>query len=546
MTRKRICTSALVALIALAAGSAFAQDNQALIDALVRKGILTQKEAEKIQAEVSKNPAVSEQAQSPIKLAPWIKELKLSGDLRLRYQYDTAQLQEPILPNTNGTNGTQQRSRWRFRLRLFADYVLDNGFFGGFGLQTSAANDTGNQTFTDAYRNYSIFISKAFLGWNGYPGLTFIAGKQDLPFYETDLFYDPSLYPSGAVERIDFHKLFGWGAAGKPVADGKEGKAPPPPPPKPQNAFELSLIAGQFIMFDNNEFALSGLNNDAYQFQEQLLFRYKTPSWSVTIGPELFTPNKAAVGHSSFTSTTSTLVTGVDGFAFHTRPLFFGPNPPANTHQRLGEESDLFIIRGPGDITLNLIPHIPIKIYWDLAYNFDGGKRFNLLGTSGQSTDPAGAGPTGIFSFIEHVTPGHHVPAGTVFPTTTGDATGIAFPRSALVGNTFDDDFAWVVGIRIGDNKKAGDWSIYGDFRQVGVASVDPEVGPSDPMNGRLNFQGFGMGVLYNVTDFFLLSVSGRIDWNLKNLYGGQLTRGSGIADYNSWNYVRVDAIMKF
>ena len=92
MMLKNICTSSLAGLIALAAGGAFAQDDQALIDALLRKGILTQKEDEKIQQEVLKNPAVSEQAQSPIKLAPWIKELKLSGDLRLGYQYDTAQL----------------------------------------------------------------------------------------------------------------------------------------------------------------------------------------------------------------------------------------------------------------------------------------------------------------------------------------------------------------------------------------------------------------------------------------------------------------------
>jgi polyhydroxyalkanoate synthesis regulator phasin len=91
---KNTCASAIASLIALTAGGAFAQDHQALIDALVRKGILTQKEDEKIQQEILKNPAVSKQAQSPIKLAAWIKELKLSGDLRLRYQSDRAQLLE--------------------------------------------------------------------------------------------------------------------------------------------------------------------------------------------------------------------------------------------------------------------------------------------------------------------------------------------------------------------------------------------------------------------------------------------------------------------
>jgi hypothetical protein len=29
--------------------------------------------------------------------------------------------------------------------------------------------------------------------------------------------------------------------------------------------------------------------------------------------------------------------------------------------------------------------------------------------------------------------------------------------------------------------------------------------------------------------------VIGRCDWNLTNLYGGQATRGSGIADYNQF-----------
>jgi len=51
-------------------------------------------------------------------------------------------------------------------------------------------------------------------------------------FYTTDLFYDPSIYPQGLVERIDFDKLFGWNSAGEPVSYSKEGKTPPPAPAK--------------------------------------------------------------------------------------------------------------------------------------------------------------------------------------------------------------------------------------------------------------------------------------------------------------------------
>ena len=94
MIQKTKYVFALASLITLATGGVVA-DDQALIDALVRKGILTQKDAENIASEVSKNPALVPAPSSPLKLAPWIKELKLSGDLRLRYQWDEEQAQEP-------------------------------------------------------------------------------------------------------------------------------------------------------------------------------------------------------------------------------------------------------------------------------------------------------------------------------------------------------------------------------------------------------------------------------------------------------------------
>src|SRR5260221_12429269 len=93
MLKHRIAL-AVAGFVALTAGAAFA-DDQALIDALVRKGILSQKDAEQIESEVSKNPSLMTTPSSPLKLAPWIKELKLGGNLLLRYQWDEEQAQEP-------------------------------------------------------------------------------------------------------------------------------------------------------------------------------------------------------------------------------------------------------------------------------------------------------------------------------------------------------------------------------------------------------------------------------------------------------------------
>src|SRR5258708_37399876 len=85
---------ALAGLVALITTAALG-DDQALIDALVRKGILSQKDADQIESEVSKNPSLVTPPSSQLKLAPWIKELKLGGNLLLRYQWDEEQAQEP-------------------------------------------------------------------------------------------------------------------------------------------------------------------------------------------------------------------------------------------------------------------------------------------------------------------------------------------------------------------------------------------------------------------------------------------------------------------
>jgi hypothetical protein len=568
MTRKDKYTLALAGLIALTTSAALA-DDQALIDALVRKGILTQKDADKIESEVSKNPALVPPPSSPLKLAPWIKELKLSGDLRLRYQWDEEQAQEPsaapvaptptpspslrnptptLTASPNGRNHVAQRSRWRFRLRLNAEIKFDNGFFGGFSLTTNNFSDTANQTYTGGFQNYGIYINKAFLGWNGYPGLAIIAGKQDNPFYTTDLFYDPNIYPQGLVERIDFDKLFGWNSAGEPVSYSKEGKAPPPAPAKSKGVFELSLIAGQFVFYSNNDFNFdSDLQNDSYLFEEQLLARYRTDWFAITFGPSLFIANAAGYGHDTVANGPAGNFSSVNGGGF---------TAPAKTDflqflDGTGEERDLFIVLAPGDITVK-VKNIPVRFYWDFAYNFDGGARFSLLGTAGQRATTAT-----LFN-------GTSLSTGSLVITQRDGTNPVTFPFAGLYSEVVTnkagavigyrnlaqpsnkDKMAWVVGLKIGDNKKAGDLSAYADYRQVGIASIDPNLSNSDVMNARLNVQGFGFGINYNVTDFFILGVSGRIDWNLTNLYGGQATRGSGIADDNAWNYVRVDALLKF
>src|ERR1700737_3694413 len=223
---------ALAAVLASTNMTVHAQSkgDKALLDTLVRKGVLTEKEATEISAETAKE-AVNTSA-AKIQIGDWVQELKVSGDLRIRNQ--GGQRRPMIL--TNPLLGPQDRSiprdRWRFRLRLTADFKLAGNFFGGVQLATSdnRTADSKNATYTGGYDNYGVYISRAFLGWAPTPGLTFIGGKQANPFYTTDLVYDPEIDPQGLVERIDFAKFFNM-TFGEPVA--AEGKAPPPPAPQP-------------------------------------------------------------------------------------------------------------------------------------------------------------------------------------------------------------------------------------------------------------------------------------------------------------------------
>lgn len=177
-----------------------------------------------------------------------------------------------------------QRDRWRFRLRLNADFKLAGNFFGGVQLSTSDNRNgsTGNATYTGGYDNYNIYISRAFFGWAPTDGLTFVVGRQENPFFATEMFWAPDSGLNGLVERIDFDKLFGWASAGgEPILAEQEGKSPPVPAPAPTGSpFELSLIAGQFIFFNNNaDSGYSQFQTDAYQFETHTQFRDALALW---------------------------------------------------------------------------------------------------------------------------------------------------------------------------------------------------------------------------------------------------------------------------
>jgi polyhydroxyalkanoate synthesis regulator phasin len=518
MIPKQLCAFALGGLLAFAATGVRADDS-ALLDVLVKKGILTKQEAEKLEAEVSKEPAPSQGGlESRIKIGDWVQEIDLYGDMRFREYYQNYQQQLP--PVGTAFDKNIQRQRLRFRLRLDADFKLVDNFFGGVQLSTSDNRDgtTTNATYTGGFDNYNIYISRAFMGWAPIDGLTFVIGKQNNPFYATELNWAPDVGTTGLVERIDFHSLLGWGAPGEPAGYSKEGKAPAPAPTPSVNPVELSLIAGQFIFYNNNaDSSVSFDKTDAYMFETQLLGRFRLFGGAVSIveAPDVQIWNEAGLG------ATGTLPGG-------------NPNPATSANATAAANTgalgtinnaspfpiysrDEFYLQAPGDINFK-IANIPMSIYWDLSYNVWGPQRFNQV-----------YGP--LFDKVTYA-------KGSTVPVFSG-----------VVHPTFSDYFAWLVGLRIGQNRKAGDFSILVDYRQVGLAADDPNINSNDFNLSYLNSAGWRVSLAYSITDFAVLGFTGWFSNNLsRNLYGGFATGPSTfpIANANSSQVFAVDLAFRF
>lgn len=493
--------AAATVLMASAGLTAQAQDAGALVEALVKKGILNDQEAEHIRADMTRDFATTPAGK--LNISNSITELRLYGDLRLRYQYDNKDGQVDPFPVGVHQDGNEkdrspsgtQRSRYRFRLRLNADFRLTENFYGGVELQTAQAADSGNQTFQDGFNDYNIFISKAYLGWTPNAWLDVKAGKIANPFYTTDLVWDPDINPTGIAESFAFHKMrFGGIDAGQ-SGMSKDGKSMPPSAPIiGDSPWEITLVAGQFIYDDNAEGSgIDGdLNTDAYLFETQLIVAYNFGNGvKVTLAPAWFIETAGSLS-------------GLDN-----------ENPFNDSATVSGATRDLNILLIPGDISFK-IGELKTKVLWDFAYNFEGRKRVENIY---RLTSPAPVGDDGVPD-----------------------------PDDVRKGHSNVDDYAFLAGFQLGENKKKGDWSVLANYRQTGLGAVDPNLNDSDFALGELNTRGIKVGVAYNFTDFCIGAVTYMKAWNLRQTLpgGGEATGGAAIAEANDVDVLQVDLNLKF
>ena len=546
----------LLATLALVLNStpAFAQsaaDFQALekqIQQLQTKVDKLQREQADSTVNYSNSPTPADTVdENKIKLAAGVTELKLFGDLRFRYQYDQF---HPILDSPPQV--TDDRSRYRFRLRIGADVQLGDQFFAGVTLATGQAADSNNQTYTEGYDNYNIYIDKAFAGWTPNDWFTAVLGKQANPLYTSDLVWSPDVTPAGLTETFDISKAF-----------------------FPKSRFSLQFTGLQGTFYGGGSF--NGGSDTAWQFVEQLKASYQfNKDVSITFAPGFMYYTAASLSGlqnsldfskstdllaaaasvqvqttntTTFTKTIKYSATGVPSVTItpvnttttvttttpatgavrtvttttsnkqvqQTIPTTLPTNPAlanktfvttttsgggsTTVNTPVGaspaqETRDLAIITAPGDISFKL-GSVASKFYWDFAYNTEGYNR--------------------------------------------------ARDEYFLSTHSPEDDYAWLVGLQFGSNVHAGDWSIYGEFRRVGMDSIDPNLNDSNFALSSLNVQGVRIGVAYNFTDSLVGAVTYfRSSWLNHGISGGEATGGAALANARTVNVLQVDLNLKF
>ncbi|HEY7000505.1 MAG TPA: putative porin [Candidatus Udaeobacter sp.] len=405
------------------------------------------------------------------KLSPWLTELELFGDLRLRYEYRGGRLpgNDPDHPND-----WQEVERERYRLRIgLRGTVLDDWFFG-VRLETSANARSTNVTFGDdtstsspggggpfAKGSDGVFVGQAYGGYKGFPGFTFTGGRMPNPFVRTLMVWDDDISPEGLAEQ--WKHTFTIGGEAALISYAKDGKNVAPSPTQPLVKIDVFANFAQFVYDDSN------------------------PS----------------------------------------NPI----GPPPTTTQPIGGEvqqtplANAFMLGWQVGAKFDF-PHI---LYFQLAptlYNYTGdGNTFNVH----FSGDPGG-NQTGINSLLVFDVPAEiGWKVGKIPMRIFGDfATNIdADDRASAAGHPDKggDRYAYQIGLGIGQLKKKHDWQIEAWWQHQDQYALDPNLVDTEMFDTRLNLEGMAVRTGYMIVDAVSLNLTWTYAWRIDDSIG---TGGSG------------------
>jgi polyhydroxyalkanoate synthesis regulator phasin len=180
--------------------TAMADSTFDLVDALVKKGVLTEEEALPLlkgrEADISAEEKKIKKGR--LAVSDVLDSAKLYGDIRVRTEYRSGDQYN----SSNDEARTRNRYKITFGVKTEADdFYTDLGFaMGGKGRSDNATfgNDNGAGT------KEALYVKTAMVGWNATDWLTLEAGRVKNPLYTTQMVWDGDLTFDGLVEKVSF------------------------------------------------------------------------------------------------------------------------------------------------------------------------------------------------------------------------------------------------------------------------------------------------------------------------------------------------------
>jgi hypothetical protein len=186
------------------------------VDQLLQRDRLTERRVDELESKVLDDIAAKQHKTA------WAEKIKLSGDLRLRYQQDFKNKENEDRLGGSGVEPTNiDRQRWRYRARLGvkADLIDPRKVNVGkvqAGLRLSSGNQADpvstNVTIGDYFNKDNVFFDRAYLKWKWkpleqiwggkLPQFEMTAGRMANPFFSTDLVWDSDVNFEGVTMKL--------------------------------------------------------------------------------------------------------------------------------------------------------------------------------------------------------------------------------------------------------------------------------------------------------------------------------------------------------
>jgi opacity protein-like surface antigen len=194
----------LLIMLLFISNAAFASEVDVLLKKLVEKGILNASEAQEIKTETNEEVAkVEAQKMDDYKklakdnMPDWVKNTKLKGDFRLRYQHKHEKADNNFAKDTD---------LGRIRLRLGLESQVNDKLLAGAGIASGSGDPRStNISFGGYNEKKTVVLDYAYAKYSPLAWLTIVGGKMglgDTLWEPTDLIWDTDITPEGGVAQL--------------------------------------------------------------------------------------------------------------------------------------------------------------------------------------------------------------------------------------------------------------------------------------------------------------------------------------------------------